>query len=338
MFKRAAKRQKRSELEDKIGLAEGLRGAVSDSDESGSDSEGSEGSEDSENDSENGSDDGSENDSEDNDDEKIDDDDVDENDEEDSYSSASELEDITIHNALTSPLFSEYPHKRCAICPGRLFTADKFGNEHLKSKAHNRRINKFRQFIKDNNVDTDDDVHAYIDTYNEQQGSMPKQKSKKEEKRTNQAKIAKEKRLLRKLQAQKTLPVPLDEVEKKHVESDMNETGTQENMEAKEAKRVLRRERKKANKAKYADERRRLAVSEQDENKGKRGQNKDNAGKKDKKNKKGSVKTDSAGKADKKDKKEKKVKIDDKSSEKKEKNNDKNTTSESKKRKSKSLE
>ena len=136
MFKRAVKRQKREALEEKLGLADDFRGAVSDSDESedsGSDSEGSEGSGESESERD------SEEDSEGEDDEQgegEEEDSVSQEDEEsEEESDQQDLEPVTVKIALKAPLFSEYPHKRCAICPGRLFTVDKFGEEHLKSKV-----------------------------------------------------------------------------------------------------------------------------------------------------------------------------------------------------------
>ncbi|TIA87542.1 hypothetical protein E3P99_03106 [Wallemia hederae] len=286
MFKRAVKRQKREALEEKLGLADDFRGAVSDSDESeesGSDSEGSEGS------GESGSERDSEEDSDGEDDEQgegeeeaEEGDSVSQEDEEsEEESDQEELEPVTVKIALKAPLFSEYPRKRCAICPGRLFTVDKFGDEHLKSKAHNRRVDKFTDFIKQNKVNNDDDVHAFIDAYNQQQGSTPKERSKKEERRVRQAKIAKEKRLQRKIHAQKLMPVPLDEVEKKHAEDETTQdtADTQE----KAAKRAARRERKKANKAKYAEERRRVEA-EVKEKRGKKEDKKDD--KKDTKDKK----------------------------------------------------
>lgn len=54
-------------------------------------------------------------------------DDLDESDE--------ELEELSINDALINPLFGEYPRKRCAICPGRLLTFEKFGSQHLESKV-----------------------------------------------------------------------------------------------------------------------------------------------------------------------------------------------------------
>lgn len=83
---------------------------------------------------------------------------------------------------------------------------------------------------------------------------------KKEENRIKRARIARQKRLERKLEAKKTLPVPLDEVEKKHVENNSGDAPDA----AKEAKRAERRIRKKANKAKFAEERRQTEKSKKD--------------------------------------------------------------------------
>ncbi|EIM19285.1 hypothetical protein WALSEDRAFT_70729 [Wallemia mellicola CBS 633.66] len=256
MFKRAVKRQKRVELEDKLGLREDLRGAVSDSDES-SDSESE-----SENEqiSNSASDDEQEN-SEPSDEEgeEIDEDNED-GVEDDLDESDEELEELSINDALINPLFGEYPRKRCAICPGRLLTFEKFGSQHLESKAHTRRLNRFFTFVDEQKLNKDDDVHSTIDAFNQQLGTTPKEKSKKEENRIKRARIARQKRLERKLEAKKTLPVPLDEVEKKHVENNSGDAPDA----AKEAKRAERRIRKKANKAKFAEERRQTEKSKKD--------------------------------------------------------------------------
>lgn len=55
--------------------------------------------------------------------------------EDDLDESEDELEELSINDALSNSLFGEYPRKRCAICPGRLLTVEKFGSQHLESKV-----------------------------------------------------------------------------------------------------------------------------------------------------------------------------------------------------------
>ena len=133
MFKRAVKRQKKQELDEKLGISELVRGAEIDSDESDDESDdlsesGEEGSENSEDLSEGSNDD---NDDDDNEEEvDDDDDDIDESDDDND-----ETLEVNNETAINEPIYGNIPKSSCFICPGKQFKSEEIVKNHLDSRV-----------------------------------------------------------------------------------------------------------------------------------------------------------------------------------------------------------
>lgn len=135
MFKRAVKRQKKQELDEKLGISELVRGAEIDSDESDDESDdlsesGGEGSDNSEDLSEGSNDDNDDNDNEEVDHDDDDDDDIDESDDEND-----EMLEVNNETAISEPIYGKLPKSSCFICPGKQFKSEDIVKNHIDSRV-----------------------------------------------------------------------------------------------------------------------------------------------------------------------------------------------------------